>query len=369
MSRRTVLHCLTQWMWLSDSFVHGPIIAGSHRAAAFSRMEAINTRIYPPPADFCTLADVTDHSGGDLAEGRQTAMAVIGHLWPLRPDVVHLHHGYNLPDAAALAAELGVPLVASFWGYDVTALPSREPQRILGHLAAPDVVLVPSRFLARTVEKLGVETSRIRVVPGSVDTRYFALEPLPRAPRVAFVGRFVAKKGVDILLRAWPDVRRAVPDAELTLLGYGERAPSPDPSSGVRVLAPSPNDPRGQVRDLIRWCRVYVSPSTTAPDGDSESQHIGNLEAQAVGRAVLTTDHGPIPEFVEHGVSGIVVAQRDPEALATAMISLLRDDELYRVVATGGRAAVQRHDVTVTAAAHDALYDELAGETEVPREQ
>lgn len=363
MNRRTVLHCLTQWMWLSDSFIYGPISVSAHRPVAFSRMEVVNAHIYPPPPDLFCLANAASQGRefADIpAEGSQTAAAVARFLGPIGADVVHLHHGYNLPDASAIASALDVPLVVSFWGYDVTALPARDPERVSAFLSRPDLILVPSCFLARTVEALGCDSARIRVLPGSVDTRYFAPGPLPEAPRVAFVGRFVEKKGIDTLVQAWPEVRRGVPDAELILLGYGGRRPSTDISAGIRVLAADPADPRGQVRDLIRWCRVYVSPSKTGPDGDAESQHIGNLEAQAVARAVLTTDHGPIPEFVEHDVSGIVVPQGDPDALASAMVSLLRDYDLCRRVAQTGCAAVQRFDVSVAGAALDALYDDLS---------
>jgi colanic acid/amylovoran biosynthesis glycosyltransferase len=371
MTHRTVLHCLTQWMWLSDSFVYGPISVSRHRSVVFSRMEVINAHIYPPPPDLYCLADAAGHDGegGEVpAEGPQTAAAIARFLGPVRADVVHLHHGYNLPDASAIASLLEVPLVVSFWGYDVTALPAREPERVSAYLSEPDLVLVPSRFLARTVEALGVDTSRIRVLPGSVDTRRFKPTPLPEAPRVAFVGRFVPKKGIDTLLQAWPEVRGAMPDAELTLLGYGGQLPCADPSAGIRVLAPDTVDPRGQVRDLIRWCRVYASPSKTGPDGDAESQHIGNLEAQAGARVVLTTDHGPIPEFVEHDVSGIVVPQGDPQALASAMITLLRDYDLCRAIASNACQAAQRLDVSVAGAALDAIYDELAsGPGQLPR--
>jgi len=364
-TRRTVLHCLTQWMWLSDSFVYGPISVSGHRSVAFSRMEAINVQVYPPPADLYCLASA---DGQVPAEGAQTAAAVARFLGPVRADVVHLHHGYNLPDASAIASLLRVPLVVSFWGYDVTVLPATEPERINGYLSEPDLILVPSRFLAGTVERLGVDAARIRVLPGSVDTRRFRPTPLPEAPRVAFVGRFVPKKGIDTLLQAWPQVRRAVPDAELTLLGYGDRAVRADPAAGIRVLAPDPVNPRGQVLDLIRWCRVYVSPSQTGPDGDAESQHIGNLEAQAGARAVLTTDHGPIPEFVEHGVSGIVVPQGDPRALASAMVTLLQDYQLCRALASNARQAARRLDVSVAGSALDAIYDELAaGASQIPR--
>jgi glycosyltransferase involved in cell wall biosynthesis len=318
-------------------------------------MELTNGHVYPPPPDFHSLAA----EGGLPSEGSETAQIVTRLLGSLRPDVVHVHHGYGLPDAAALAHALDVPLVATFWGYDVTALPAKDPARLGSHLAEVDVVLVPSRFLASTVVSLGVEPSRIRVVPGSVDTRFFAPKALPAAPRVAFIGRFVPKKGVDTLMQAWSLVRRALPQAELTLLGYGEAAPHSDETSGVRALTPDPVDPRGQVRDLIRWCRVYVSPSKTGPDGDSESQHIGNLEAQASGRVVLTTDHGAIPEFVQDQVTGVVVPQDDHLALAAAMIDLLRDPERCERLARDATLAAQRLDVALVSEIHDSLYFQL----------
>ncbi|MGH3713111.1 MAG: glycosyltransferase [Micromonosporaceae bacterium] len=353
MRRATVLHYVTQWMWLSDSFVFGPIAASRHRTVVVSRMAVINEHVYPPPPDLLSL-------GSDApAEGPHTAAVVIERLGQIRPDLVHVHHGYSLPDAAAVADAFHVPLVVSFWGYDVTALPGKDPRRLYPHLGAPDVVVVPSRFLAGKVLSLGVEPERIRIVPGSVDGRFFRSTPLPAEPRVAFIGRFVPKKGTDTLLKAWMLVRRVVPNAELTLLGYGDAVPASDPAMGIRVETPEPVDPRCQVDDLIRWCRVYVSPSKTGPDGDSESQHIGNLEAQAAGRVVLTTDHGAIPEFVDDGITGVVVAQDDHAALATALIDLLRDSRRCRRLAREAAAAAQQFDVATITEAHDMLYSQL----------
>ena len=353
MRRATVLHYVTQWMWLSDSFVFGPIAASRHRTVAVSRMAVINDHAYPPPPHLVSL-------GSDApVEGPDTAAVVVERLGGTRPDLIHVHHGYSLPDAAAIAHAFQVPLVVSFWGYDVTALPSEDPQRLGPHLGTADVVLVPSQFLARKVLSLGVEPERIRIVPGSVDSRFFQLTPLPAEPRVAFIGRFVPKKGIDTLLQAWMIVRRAVPDAELTLLGYGNAAPGSDPAMGIRVDTPDPVDPRGQVHDLIRWCRVYVSPSKTGPDGDSESQHIGNLEAQAAGRVVLTTDHGAIPEFVYDGITGVVVAQDDHAALAAALIDLLRDRQGCLRLARKATAAARQFDVATISEAHDVLYSQL----------
>jgi colanic acid/amylovoran biosynthesis glycosyltransferase len=336
MRRATILHYLTQWMWLSDSFVFGPIAVSRYRTCAVSRMQVINSGIYPPPQKIITLEPEAP------AEGADSAAAVLDKLGPVQPDLVHLHHGYSLPDATAVAAVLHVPLVVSFWGYDVTSLPQREPHRVIPYLDAADVTLVPSKFLADVVLSLGVSAQRLRVLPGSVDGRFFQSAPLPPEPFVTFVGRFVAKKGIDVLLAAWTEVRRAVPTAELTVVGYGETAPHAEPGLGIRVVSPDPADPRGQVHDVIRGCRVYVAPSRTGPDGDSESQHIGNLEAQSAGRVVVTTDHGPIPEFVEDGTTGIVVPQGDPSALATALIAALTDMPLAERLARNAALAARR---------------------------
>jgi len=342
-------------MWLSDSFVYGPIAVTRHRVTVVSRMPVINSHVYPPPPDLVSLGD------DPPAEGDDTAAFVAERLGSLRPDLVHVHHGYSLPDATAIARAFRVPLVVSFWGYDVTALPGREPERICPYLKAMNMAIVPSRFLAAKVLELGVDAERIQVVPGPVDGRFFEPSPLPPAPRVAFIGRFVAKKGIDVLLAAWTLTRRAVPTAELTLLGYGGIAPPADPGLGIRVRAPDSAGPRRQVHDLIRWCRVYVSPSRTGPDGDSESQHIGNLEAQAAGRVVLTTDHGPIPEFVENGTTGVVVPQGDHAALADALIALLADSPRCDRLARDGAWAARRFHVERIGKTHDAIHSRLLG--------
>jgi len=95
------------------------------------------------------------------------------------------------------------------------------------------------------------------------------------------------------------------------------------------------------------------------PDGDSESQHIGNLEAQASGRAVVTTDHGAIPEFVKDGVTGVVVPQNDPVGLALALIAVLRDLDYCQRLAEAAVTAASRLDVTLAARRHNEIYGSL----------
>jgi glycosyltransferase involved in cell wall biosynthesis len=172
------------------------------------------------------------------------------------------------------------------------------------------------------------------------------------------VGRFVEKKGLDVLLAAWPAVTAALPGATLRVLGDGPLAnllPANDPS--VRHVRPDPAHRAAQVRDLLRGARVVASPSRTAASGDAESLLLVNLEAQASGRPVVSTRHGGIPEFVEEDGSALLVPEADTDALADALIRVLTDADLAQRLATAGPAVAARFDLTVCTARLDDLYD------------
>jgi glycosyltransferase involved in cell wall biosynthesis len=351
----TVLHYVTEWLWLSDTFVYLPINASKREDLVFSRGELQNLEVFPHPRVIPLMAA----GGSPPEEGEATASEVVRALGAVMPDVIHLHHGYCIQDAVALARALKVPLVASYWGYDVTALPRERGADYVRLLQRPDRVIVPSRYLKAAVESLGVDQERVRVIPGPVDTSLFQATPVPTEPHVLFVGRFVDKKGIDILLRAWPTVLASVPAAFLTLLGYGDGLPTSNLPPRVVVRSPDLGTPRLQVRDQLRSARVYVSPSRTAANGDAESQHIGNLEAQSSGRPVVTTQHGAIPEFVNHGATGLVVPENDAYALSDALIDLLQDYPLCQSLGKSGQQWVSRFSVDRICSEFDNLYREV----------
>ena len=86
-----------------------------------------------------------------------------------------------------------------------------------------------------------------------------------------------------------------------------------------------------------------------------------NLEAQACGRPVVTTRHGGIPEFVDPDGSALVVDEGNVDALADALIRVLRDDELAGQLAERGPSVAERFDVRACSARIDAVYDDLSG--------
>jgi glycosyltransferase involved in cell wall biosynthesis len=198
------------------------------------------------------------------------------------------------------------------------------------------------------------------VIPSGVDTEQFTASPLPDGSRdVLFVGRFVEKKGLDVLMAAWPQVQRAVPDARLRILGFGpleELARSG--GEGVEVVV-HPN--REQVRQAMRRAYAVATPSKTAADDSVESLLIVNLEAQASGRPVVTTRHGGIPEFVADGETALVVPENDADALAGALTTVLQDPVLAERLSEAGPRWVRRFDVRRCAQRLDDLYASLLG--------
>ena len=355
----TVLHSMQRWLPLSEQFVYALVHGSRHRGVVLSRLPAENRSTFPH-RPVLTLRLVPASWPRTSAHRRVITAAVAGIARLSGARIVHHHHGYRLSDVEGAVRRLGLPLVVSLHGHDVTTY-ERDWPGSLRTLSYARAVIVPSRFLAERVAPLGVPADRIHVIPSGVDVRWFAPTPLPAGiAEVLFVGRFVEKKGLDVLLQAWPAVAASAPGARLRILGSGPmealaRSGGPD----VTVEPTDPARRAEQVRDAIRDARIVVTPSKTAADGDAETLLLVNLEAQASGRPLVTTQHGGIPEYVEEGRTALVVPENDADALGDAITRLLTDESLATRLAGAGPELAARFDVAACTARVDALYDRL----------
>jgi len=184
----------------------------------------------------------------------------------------------------------------------------------------------------------------------------------PTRSSVAFVGRVTRQKGVPVLLRA---ASALVPEAQLVLLaGQADTAElEAEVTELVAGLRASRSGvvwipemlPKPEVIQLLSHATVFACPSVYEPLG------IVNLEAMACGTAVVASRTGGIPEVVADGQTGLLVPPGEPEPLAAALNTLVRDPDRAAAMGQAGRKrAVAEFGWPAIAAQTAALYAELA---------
>lgn len=181
-----------------------------------------------------------------------------------------------------------------------------------------DRFVTPSAFLRDAVVAGGLPSARVVTVPNPLE------DPGPGGPgdgTWAFAGRLTEEKGIDDVLAA----AGSVPG--LVVIG----APAPTRPGVVALGALSRAD------TLARLARVSV---VVVASRWPENQPYAVLEAQALGRAVVATRVGGVPELVDDGVDGLLVPPGDPAALALAVRSLLADPARARRLGDAARRRV-----------------------------
>jgi colanic acid/amylovoran biosynthesis glycosyltransferase len=271
------------------------------------------------------------------------------------PRLVYAHFAPDGYAAMQLADRLGVPLVTALHGYDVTmsdqALAATRLGReyVRGRSALQQMgalFLSCSAFVRRRGLELGYPAERTIVHSIGVDIERFKPPPArQREKLVLFVARLVEKKGCGSLIEAMAEVQRHDPAAELVVIGTGPLRPDYERLAaglGVRCRFLG-TQPPAVVRDWMGRAAVFCVPSVVAASGDAEGFGMVFIEAQAMGLPVVSTQSGGIPEAVKSGETGLLVTERDPEALAEAILQLLEDNKLWRRYSLAGRRHVVTH--------------------------
>lgn len=245
------------------------------------------------------------------------------------------------------AAEAGIPMFCYFRGSDAS-LHLRNPRyvrqlrRMFPSLRG---VVAVSDFLLRNLAAHGLEHPSSHVIPSGVDTQAFA--PGAKVPGlVASVGRFVAKKRPELVLRAFALGAAGHPHARLEMVGDGRelaacRRLAADLGVSSRVAFHGAR-PHEFVRELLARAEVSLQHFMTAPDGDSEGMPSCVQEAMASGAVVVATRHAGVPEHVSDGVSGLLADEGDVDGQAAALGRVLGDAPLARSLAAAARAHAER---------------------------
>jgi len=203
------------------------------------------------------------------------------------------------------------------------------------------------------------------VIPNGIDVARFAspdVEPLPQyqdgRQNILFVGRMEKRKGLKYLLRAFPIVKEACPQARLIVVGEGrlrEGFQQAIAESGLPDVVFTGFVSAEELPRYHRTAHVFCAPAT-----GFESFGIVLLEAMAAGLPVVASDIVGFRQVIAHGEEGLLVTPRDPAELARALILLLRNEELCDAMSQRGLEKAASYDWSVIADRVLAFYQKTA---------
>jgi glycosyltransferase involved in cell wall biosynthesis len=270
-------------------------------------------------------------------------------LRAMRPRLVHAHFGRGGALALPIARALRVPLVVTFHGGDATKdthyrrrlVPTVFQRRLPALQREAALIICVSDFIRDQLLARGFPPDKLVV-------HHYGIEPDdeiggdPADGPVLFAGRFVAKKGVACLIDAMGRLQQAGGAARLVLVGDGPLAGElRHQAAPLRNVEFAGWLPQREVRRLMRGALAVCVPSLRAADGDADGLPNVVLEAMAAGAPIVASHSAGIAEAVEHGRTGLLVPEGDPQALADALASLVAQPDLRRRLGAAARATAR----------------------------
>jgi colanic acid/amylovoran biosynthesis glycosyltransferase len=289
------------------------------------------------------------------------------------PDVIVANFGQNGIVAARIKQAFfpEARLAVIFHGYDLSAYVAAHGWEGYRRAApAIDIAIavnrpwasllaanVPLRAIA--IHHLGVDLARIPARDRTGRGGRFA---------VLFVGRMVEKKGLRVLLAAIAALRAQGRDLEVQAIGDGPEEIALRAEASAAGLDGSVtfhgSQPHDVVLRMMNRCDCLALPSVTAANGDQEGIPVTLMEAMAAGLPVVSTYHSGIPELVTDGETGLLVPERDADALAGAIGRVMTEIGLAdRLAANARRFVAAEFNAAIQ---NRRLFDLILGRMETP---
>ena len=274
-------------------------------------------------------------------------------LSEMRARLLHIYFGHIAVHLLPLIRAWKNPSIVSFHGADVMVDMNKPAYReaTLQMLDAVTLVLVRSESLRRAVVDLGCNPKKIEIQRTGIPLEEFPFRDraVPENGEWQFLqaGRLIEKKGLPVTLRAFSIFLKRHPNATLTIAGEGPSLPELQKFAGELGIAHRVSFTgfvsQEQLREIYYRSHIFLHPSQTGRDGNQEGIPNSMLEAMASGLPVFATEHGGIPEAIEHGVSGVLVPERDDEALARALLNAAKDPGFLSRIGHMGADAVRKN--------------------------
>ena len=298
--------------------------------------------------------------------------ALLAALERANAQLLHIFFGHIAVHLLPLIRAWTGPSIVSFHGADVLVDMQKPAYRDATRqmFDAVRLVLVRSESLRRGVVELGCDENKIKIVRAGIPLEQFPFRqreyPHNGEWRFLQAGRLIEKKGLPTSLRAFAQFAARYPQSRLTVAGEGALLPQlQELARQLKIdnqVSFTGFISQEQLQQLLYASHIFLHPSETGRDGNQEGVPNSMLEAMASGLPVFATQHGGIPEAIENGVSGVLVAERDDAALARALLDATQDRQLLaRLARNGAEAVSQKFEQRAQIRRLEEIYMQLAG--------
>ena len=288
-------------------------------------------------------------------------------LTEARARLLHIYFGHIAVHLLPLIRAWKNPSIVSFHGADVMVDMNKPDYRqaTLQMLDAVALALVRSESLRRALVDLGCNPEKIEVQRTGIPLEEFPFREraVPKNGEWRFVqaGRLIEKKGLPVTLRAFEVFVRQYRNATLTIAGEGPLLRELETLARELKIAERVSFTgfvsQERLREIYYRSHIFLHPSQTGRDGNQEGIPNSMLEAMVTGLPVFATEHGGIPEAIEHGVSGVLVPERDEFALVETLLDAVHDlGFLSRIAQSGAEAVRKNFDLSTQAQRLEEIY-------------
>ena len=265
-------------------------------------------------------------------------------------DLMHIYFGHTGVHLLPFIEQWNKPCVVSFHGADVAIKEDivDYPAKLRRLFEVVPLVFARSQSFADRLSEFGCPPEKLRINRTGVPLDEFPF--VDRQPprdghwRVMQACRLIPKKGVATSLRAFAIFKKDHPQAKFYIAGKGPLQPELEMlAAGLGIF----KDvhfigflSQSKLMELYASSHLFLHPSEMPPDENQEGVPNSILEAMATGLPVAATQHGGIPEAVEHGRTGWLVPEEDHVALANAMQEITRSPRVLTEMGLRAREAV-----------------------------
>lgn len=284
-----------------------------------------------------------------------------------QPDIIHAHFGYDGFRMYRVARRTNTPLVVSFYGSDVSRLPTEfDWKRRYRKLAAnAQGFVAASQLMKSQLIDLGFPENKIKIIRFGVDIDTFNYQQnFSLDDQLMMVGRMVEKKGFKYALNAIKILKTKGKTVNIDLYGDG---PLREKLEELTRILGIENQVKfhgyvsiEKIRKELQDHSILLAPSVTASDDDKEGLPNTILEGMASGIPVIASNHAAIPEAVVDGETGLLVSERNPKAIAGAIEKILDQNTDIRAIRNNARNLIEeQYSVEQLVQNTEALYTKL----------